>query len=184
MWYGLNCSQKCSGHCKNNSTCNHVTGQCDGGCDAGWTQPACDTECDDGTYGYDCAKNCSGHCLNSSSCDKHNGQCKNGCNPGITHLLCNEQVLQNSVDDKEISTSTILLSISIAINITFITCWFLFIWGIYTRRVSILGFNPSCSKRSEHYADTDIKTDEDTNYQELGPPREETSISYQNTTLQ
>lgn len=60
------------------------------------------------------------------------------------------------------------------------------IWfrGIYTRRVSILGFNPSCSKRSEHYADTDIKTDEDTNYQEIGPPREETSISYQNTTLQ
>lgn len=56
--------------------------------------------------------------------------------------------------------------------------------GIYTKRVSILGFNPSCWKRSEHYADTDIKTGEDTTYQELGPPREEISMTYQNIVLQ
>lgn len=56
--------------------------------------------------------------------------------------------------------------------------------GIYTKRVSIIGFNPSCWKRSEHYADTDIKAGEDTTYQELDPPREEISITYQNTILQ
>lgn len=56
--------------------------------------------------------------------------------------------------------------------------------GIYTKRVSILSFKQSCSRKSEHYADTDNKIEEDTNYQELGPPREEIFISYQNTTLQ
>lgn len=55
--------------------------------------------------------------------------------------------------------------------------------GIYTNRVSILGFNYPCWKRSKHYADSVIKTDEDQHYQELGPPREEISITYQNTVL-
>lgn len=55
--------------------------------------------------------------------------------------------------------------------------------GFYTRRVFIPGFNPSCLKRPDHYADTDIKADENTDYQELGSPREDIAITYQNTAL-
>eukprot|EP00105_Crassostrea_gigas_P040326 XP_019924474.1 PREDICTED: protein draper-like [Crassostrea gigas] len=182
MWYGVNCSQRCAGHCKDNDTCNYVTGQCDRGCDAGWTQSDCDKECGDGTYGFGCLNNCSGHCLNDSSCDKHNGQCKNGCIPGYTDMYCNKQILQSSSDKKSNSTSTLFLLISLTINIVFITCCFLFIWGFYTRRVSILGFNPPCLKRPDHYADTDFKADENTDYQELGSTRED-AITYQNTAL-
>lgn len=183
-WYGVNCRQRCAGHCKDNDTCDRLTGQCAGGCDAGWTGSLCNRECIDGTYGFDCVNNCSGHCLNNSSCEKHNGHCKNGCNPGYTNLLCNERVLQNSNDDKDISTSTIFLLVSVTINVVLFTGCFVLIWGIYTKRVSILGFNSSCGKRSKHYADSVIKSDEDQHYQELGPPREEISITYQNTVLQ
>lgn len=180
-YYGRNCSLICFPNCKSD-TCQQTDSLC--ACDAGWMGTNCTEECDDGTYGFDCVNNCSGHCLNNSSCEKHNGQCKNGCNPGYTNLLCTEHVLQNSNDDKDISTSTIFLLVSVTFNVVFFTGCFVLLWGIYTKRVSIRGFNHSCWKRSKHYADTVIKTDEDQQYQELGPPREEISITYQNTVLQ
>nr|XP_034321715.1 protein draper [Crassostrea gigas] len=180
-YHGRNCSLICFPNCKSD-TCQQTDSLCT--CDAGWMGDNCTKECDDGTYGFDCVNNCSSHCLNNSSCEKHNGHCKNGCNPGYTNLLCNEHVLRNSNDDKDISTSTIFLLESVTINVVFFTGCFVLIWGIYTKKVSILGFNSSCGKRSKHYADSVIKSDEDQHYQELGPPREEISITYQNTVLQ
>lgn len=79
-------------------------------------------------------------------------------------MLCSERVPQISNDEKDMSTSTIFLLVSVIINVVFFTGCFVLIW-------------------SKHYADSVIKSDEDQHYQELGPPREEISITYQNTVL-
>lgn len=51
---------------------------------------------------------------------------------------------------------------------------------IYTKKVSISS-DLLCSKRSIYYTNTDVKSGENSTYQELDLPREE--IQYQNTTI-
>lgn len=56
-----------------------------------------------------------------------------------------------------------------------------FFRGIYTKKVSISSDLMSCSKKSIYYTDTDVKTGENSTYEELDLSRDE--IPYQNTTI-
>lgn len=53
---------------------------------------------------------------------------------------------------------------------------------IYTKKVIICSDLLSCSKKSNYYTNADVKTGENSTYQELDLSREE--IQYQNTTIQ
>lgn len=57
-----------------------------------------------------------------------------------------------------------------------------FFRGIYTQKVFIASDLLSCSKKSPYYTDTNVKTCDNSTYQELDLSKEETP--YENTTIQ
>lgn len=73
------------------------------------------------------------------------------------------------------------LIVSLVINVVLISGVCLLCRGIYTNKVSISRDLLSCSKKSIYYTDADVKTGEDSTYQELDLSREE--IPYQNTLI-
>lgn len=183
-WYGQDCEQRCIGYCKRNTFCNHMTGQCEKGCDVGWSGSFCNKECFE-SYGEDCKIPCSQKCYNNN-CDRFNGTCLSACTNQFYGEKCDKDTKQSVLcsdeqNEASISAWVVGLIVSLTMNVILIVGISVSLWYNCSKNKLLPCTAFFIWKKSVYYTESETRTDEPSNYQELNISRDE--IAYQNTTL-